>query len=75
MCHLFVCAIADHQLFVQCDPFADVAALLAKELSMDADSKRILLSHRTNPISLTDSPVSLGLTTASIIGEYVVAEF
>ena len=53
---------------LQCDPFSDVLALLAKELEGTSDDK-VLLSHKTTTIKPTDSPASLGLTTADIIGK------
>lgn len=43
--------------------------LLAKEITVNADD-RILLSHKTTTINSTDSPASLALTTADIIGDF-----
>lgn len=54
------------------DPLSVVCSLLASELK--ADSSKFLLSHKTSTLSLTDSPLSLGLTTADIIDAIQMSE-
>lgn len=56
---------------LQFDPLSKVITLLGEELSVDGDNK-VLLSHKTATIAPTDSPGSLGLTTADIIGEQLM---
>ena len=53
---------------LQYDPFSKVIGLLETELRVDGNNK-VLLSYKTTTIAPTDSPGSLQLTTADIIGE------
>ena len=52
---------------LQMDPFSHVCTLLLADLKEDARQK-VLLSHKTSTIKQTESPASLGLTTADILG-------
>lgn len=58
-------------LTLQEDPFSQVCSKLARELK--AQSDQVLLSHRTVTVKPSESPASLGLTTADIIGELLDA--
>ncbi len=43
--------------------------MLATEVAKGEEANRFLLSHKTTTLSVSESPLSLGLTTADIIGE------
>ncbi len=43
--------------------------MLASEVAKSEEANRFLLSHKTTTLSVSESPLSLGLTTADIIGE------
>ena len=51
----------------QWDTFSKVITLLSEDLEVTSGEK-ILLSHKTTTMKPTDSPGSLNLTTADIIG-------
>ena len=51
----------------QADPLSQVCSKLASELK--AQSDQVLLSHRNATVKPTESPVSLKLTTADIMGK------
>ena len=55
-------------LYTQRDPLSGVCSQLASKVGAESGD-HILLSHKNSTIRQTESPASLGLTTANIIGE------